>query len=519
MLHARHPAPRRILPGDAAWPIYDVAASRAIETEALASNPPHALMQRAGEAVARLALATAPHARRIWVACGPGNNGGDGLVAATALHRAGLDVRATVCGDAARLPEDARQALAAAVDSGLSVSPTLCEAGHDLAIDALLGLGASRAPEGAIAAAIRRLNECAGPLLAVDLPSGLHSDTGRRLGAEAVRATLTLALLTLKPGLFTADGRDHAGQVWLDDLALGDPAHPPSAWLAGAPDLRTGRHARRHASHKGSFGDVAVVGGAPGMIGAALLAARAALATGAGRVFVNLLDAAGPGVDPQHPELMFRGAAWRADAAARSTVVCGCGGGDAVREVLPLLLARCPRLVLDADALNALAADAALRTQLDARVSRGLCTVLTPHPLEAARLLGSDANEVQSDRFQAARTLADRHGCVVLLKGSGSIVAAPGHAALINPTGNALLATGGTGDVLAGWLGGLWAQWVGAADVAEAARQVAIAAAWLHGHAADRAWAETPNCTALPANLLIERMRRSMPVSSHTPSP
>ena len=159
------------------------------------------------------------------------------------------------------------------------------------------------------------------------------------------------------------------------------------------------------------------------MSGAGLLAARAALGAGTGRVLVNLLDAAGPGVDALFPEAMFRTAAWRAGAAhlAASTIVCGCGGGMAVRDALPALLSRCPRLVLDADALNALTADAALRTQLDARAGRGLCTVLTPHPLEAARLLGSDANQVQCDRLQAARTLADRHGCVVLLKGSRSM--------------------------------------------------------------------------------------------------
>ncbi len=509
-MHAARPiAPQRIPTGDAGWPLFGVAAARAIEAAALTANPPHALMRAAGTAVARLVLAVAPHARRVWVACGPGNNGGDGLVAATALHHAGLSVSATLLGDATRRPDDARQALADATAAGLSMSQDLPLAAPDLAIDALLGLGVSRAPQGALAEAILTLNRFAVPTIAVDLPSGLHADTGRRLGPACVRATHTLALLTLKPGLFTADGRDHVGQIWFDRLGLDEPAQPASAWLSGRDDLRRALGVRTHASHKGSYGDVAVVGGAPGMTGAALLAARAALAAGAGRVLVHLLDPAGPGVDASHPELMFRPPAWRADAVqlAASTVVCGCGGGATVRDTLPVLLARCPRLVLDADGLNALANDPALRSQLDARYGRGLHTVLTPHPLEAARLLGCDAAAVQANRFEAARTLARRHGCVVLLKGSGSLIAAPGEATVVNPSGNALLASGGTGDALAGWLGGIWAQMSHAVDGATAARRAAVAAAWLHGHAADVARLRAPGRRSLNAGDLIHSMR------------
>ena len=503
--------PQRILPSDARWPVFDTAASRAIEAEALAAHPPHALMQAAGTAVARLALAVAPHARRVWVACGPGNNGGDGLVAATALHRAGLSVQATLLGDAARLPNDARRALADARLAGCPVSSEFPADAPDLCIDALLGLGASRAPDGDIAQTILRLNHFDAPTLAVDLPSGLHSDTGHRLGEYCVRATHTLALLTLKPGLFTADGRDAAGQVWLDRLHVADTALPPSAWLSGRDDLAEALPQRAHASHKGRYGDLVVVGGAPGMTGAALLAARAALSAGAGRVLLNLLDAAGPGVDMLHAEAMFRTAAWRADPAhlASSTVVCGCGGGTAVRDALPALLARCPRLVLDADALNALAGDASLRGQLDARAGRGLHTVLTPHPLEAARLLGRDVAAVQAHRFEAVRSLAERHACVVLLKGSGSLIAAPGLPTVINATGNPLLASGGTGDVLAGWVGGVWAQMSSADDGMATAQQAAVASAWLHGRSADQALAHSPGRRVLGASELIVAMRNA----------
>jgi len=503
--------PQRVLPGEAACALHDVASSRAIESAALAQHPPHALMQRAGQAVARLALAVAPHARHVWVACGPGNNGGDGLVAATQLQRVGRSVSATLFGDVQRLPDDARYAWHEALQAGVTIAPLADDAPVDLAIDALLGLGASRAPQADIAEAIDRLGSLRADILAVDLPSGLGADTGRRLGARAVVATHTLSLLTLKPGLFTADGRDHAGQIWLDTLGVEVPAATASARLSGADALDL-LAPRAHASHKGSFGDLLVVGGAPGLTGAALLAGRAALAAGAGRVFVNLLDADAPRCDPLQPELMLRRDAWRGDAAlpARSTVVCGCGGGSAVRDALPTLLSRSARLLLDADALNALATDEGLRRLLHARAGRGQATVLTPHPLEAARLLGCDAAQVQADRLRAAGTLAARHGCVVLLKGSGSIVAGPDGVPAVNPTGNGLLAGGGTGDVLAGWIGAFWAQAAAVRGDAMAARQATEAAAWLHGHAADRLRACAPGRLALRAGELTERMREAM---------
>jgi hydroxyethylthiazole kinase-like uncharacterized protein yjeF len=347
-------------------------------------------------------------------------------------------------------------------------------------------------------------------VLAVDLPSGLHADTGQCLGDTAVRATNTLSLLTLKPGLFTGVGRDHAGQVWFDALGVTPQAQAGSVRLAAADSLAA-LGPRAHASHKGSHGDVAVIGGAPGMAGAALLAARAALASGAGRVFVSPLDAAMSPCDAQQPELMFRSQWWRGDPAtlARSTVVCGCGGGEAVREVLPVLLARCARLVLDADALNALATDETLQRRLQARATRGQVTVLTPHPLEASRLLGIDTSAVQADRLLAAQTLARQLQSIVLLKGSGSIVACPNGERVINPTGNGLLASGGTGDVLAGWVGGFWAQLAPLRGDALSARLALQAATWLHGRAADLLLERWPDSLALRAGQLSELMREA----------
>ena len=500
-------APQRITSASGPWPLHDTAASRAIETLAAARTAPHALMQRAGLAVARLALALAPHAERVWIAAGPGNNGGDGFEAAYHLRLAGRQVRVTAIGDAAHRPADAATSLARAQAAGVVIESAWPDAlDCDLTVDALLGLGSTLAPHGAIADALRRFNDHPGPRLAVDLPSGLDTDRGIALGDVAARATNTIALLTLKPGLFTAQGRDLAGQVWFDDLACSDVAADvaPRTWLGGADAARALQGPRPHAQHKGRYGDVVVVGGAAGMAGAVLLAGRAALAAGAGRVYVCALDLAAPGLDAQCPELMLRPTLWRDDPSllAAATVVCGCGGGDAVRAALPLLLTRAARLVLDADALNAIAADAALQTLLAARAARGQATVLTPHPLEAARLAGIDhASEIQADRLGHAERLATRFGCVVLLKGSGSVIATPGQPSLINASGNARLASAGTGDVLAGWLGGLWSA-AQALAVPPTPQRVAQAAAWLHGAAAEGGDERGP----LTASQLLQRL-------------
>lgn len=495
-----------ILPIRHEWALFDAGATRRVEQLAAAALPARTLMRRAGEAVARLALAIAPHAQRVWITAGPGNNGGDGLEAAIHLLGWGKEVEITLHGDPAALPIDARAALARARAAGMHIgsSAAMPGASPQLAIDALLGVGASRAPQGSIAACIHHLNTLACPVLAVDLPSGLHAGTGQPLGDACVIATHTLALLTLKPGLFTGAGRDHAGRVWLDALGVEASGEMPQAWLSA---VTPNNHlaGRRHAQHKGSFGDVAVVGGARGMSGAALLAARAAHAAGAGRVYVELLDPASEAAfDPTRPELMFRHG-WShsaPDVLARTTVVCGCGGGDAVRAPLPRLLSGAARLVLDADALNVIAGDTSLATLLRARAPRGLATVLTPHPLEAARLLACTPGEVQADRLRSAREMADRFDCVVVLKGSGSVIAADGHVPRINSNGNAALATAGTGDVLAGWLAGRWAQ-LPIGNEAAAAFEVACRAVAEHGAAA-----EPQPSGPLRAADLIERLYR-----------
>lgn len=483
------------------WPLHDAAASRAIEQQALQAAAPGALMALAGLAVARLALALAPNARRVQLWCGPGNNGGDGLVAARLLHLAGWQVQVRLVGAVQPLPADAASALQALHAAGVPVQTGLDDPGNaDLVIDALLGLGASRAPAGDLAHAISAINRQDAPVLAVDLPSGLAADTGAWLGDVAVRAQATLSLLTLKPGCFTHRGRDSCGTVWFDALGLPVATSAATAALSAAPTQQR----RAHSAHKGSQGDVAVVGGASGMEGAAWLAASGALAAGAGRVYVSLLTGAAS-APPNRPELMTREHWWQQTPAVLSTttVVCGCGGGHDVHTAMPPLLSQAARLVLDADALNALAADLSLRTLLQQRRGRQLPTLLTPHPLEAARLLGCPVLEVQQDRLRAARALAAQTGATVLLKGSGTVMTAPDHQPVINPTGNAALATAGTGDVLAGWAGGLWAQQPHAP-----ALDIATAAAWQHGAAADRFGARWPG-HPLRAAALIEALLES----------
>ncbi|MCW8176255.1 NAD(P)H-hydrate dehydratase [Verminephrobacter aporrectodeae] len=491
-------------------PLFDTAATRRIEHAAAAVLPAHTLMQRAGLALAQLAQALAPHARTVWIACGPGNNGGDGLEAARHLQRNGRQVVLTWLGRPDAAPADAQaawqRARATPAVQWADAAPDGLRA-CDLCIDALLGIGVgaqARVPDARLRACLDALRSSPAPVLAADLPSGLDADTGQfapgfapaEPGPAACHpARHTLSLLSLKPGLFTATGRDAAGQVWFDDLGVAPGTEPPSAWLSGPAPTAP----RAHASHKGSYGDLAVVGGeglaARGMAmgGAALLAARAALHSGAGRVLLALLDDGQLPLDTQQPELMFR----RFDTLAleRLSVVCGCGGGQAVGQVLRAVIARSARLVLDADALNTLAADAALHALVAARGRQGLPTVLTPHPLEAARLLGLDTAAVQADRLGAARELAARFDCVAVLKGSGTVIAAPGHAPAINPTGNARLATAGTGDVLAGMVGARLAAGTGAL-------RAASEAVYAHGLAADL-W---PAGRALTASALARQV-------------
>ena len=465
-----------------AFALYDVAGTRRLENATLSEKPEGQLLQQAGLAVAKLASALAPHASKIWIACGPGNNGSDGLEAAKLLQTWGKTAIVTAHDRTFETSSDQR-----ARDAGVAWAQTP-PSDHDLCIDAMLGIGQDCRPLAGRLAVWANAMTLGTPLvLAIDNPTGLDPNTGH-LPSMGVAADHTLCLLTLKPGLFTGHGRDMAGQVWLDDLGINSQTCPnwpglsPAAVLSRRPEPL----ARRHATHKGSFGDVGIIGGSTGMTGAALLAASAALHAGAGRVFVGLLGDATLQLDVAQPELMFR--APETFDLAKMTIVCGCGGGPAIANWLPKLLALSQRLVIDADGMNALSKDRTCRLAVRQRFSHNQLTVLTPHPLEAARFLGASVEHVQADRLAAARAISDECCCTVVLKGSGTITTSPLAQTQINPTGNSRLASAGTGDVLAGMIGAGLAAGLGA-------QEAASRAVYRHGQVAD-AWPERESLTA-----------------------
>jgi len=450
-----------------ATPLFRTAQLRALEQRAGAALAPGTLMQRAGAAAAAWIARRFPASDRIVVVCGPGNNGGDGYVCATSLRAAGRNVVCVAL--AAPGSDDARAAAARWQAAGGSTLADWTDLMAEVVVDALFGIGLARALDGRHLQAARWLSQR--PCVALDVPSGLDADTGAWVGDVAgVHATATLTFLAAKPGLYTADGVDACGEVIVDGLGvdLGASDGELNAPAAFAPVVRP----RQRNTHKGRFGSVLVVGGARGMQGAALLAARSALRLGAGRVYVEALDAAIE-VDAVQPELMFRRATEVEDPAV-AVVGCGIGTGESARERVAAALASAGPCVIDADALNLIAGDAALRALLSApdRVR-----VLTPHPLEAARLLGGSAAAVQADRVSAARRLTQTTGAIVVLKGAGSVIASA-ERYWLNPTGGPALATAGSGDVLAGMVGALLAQ--GFAPL-----PATLAAVWLHGRAAD----------------------------------
>lgn len=458
--------------------MYTVAEIRRIEAAALAASPPGVLMRRAGASAAAAATRLLPPGGSVLALVGPGNNGGDALEAAALLADQGFAVTIRMFAERSRFPTDAADALrrAEATPARFDAAAPI-DGKWNLVIDGLFGIGLARALTGAIAEVVTALNRSRCPVLALDVPSGLDADTGAVVGpgGVAVQASHTITFIGDKPGLHTADGCDHAGAVEVAALEVDAQLYPAASLLLNDPALFS-MHARprRANSHKGSFGDVAIVGGAHGMVGAVVLAARSAAFAGAGRVYAGYL-ATPPAFDPIHPEIMCRRAV---DIdLSRAAIVAGPGFGQeaAAKSLLARILDAHGPLVLDADALNLIAADGALQTRLAAR---GAPTLITPHPLEAARLLGTSSSEVQADRLRAARTLAGRYNAVALLKGAGSVMARPDGFAAINPTGNPALATGGSGDVLAGLCGALLAQgWP--------AWEAMLGAVWLHGAAAD----------------------------------
>ena len=483
------------------------AALRLMEARHQNAAPP--LMERAGAAAAGLARALIDGvALPPLVVAGPGNNGGDALVVARLLRQSGLDPVVVAAFEAARLPADARAARDAYLAAGGTLHDEIPDARFSLAIDGLLGIGAAggqaRPLAGRLAQRVAKINALDCPVLALDVPSGLDADTGRVLGI-AVRASHTLSFIAVKPGLLTLDGPDHCGTITVDALGLPLEFTPsPDAGLSVAPALFAEQLIpRRRNSHKGSFGSAGIVGGAPGMAGAALLAARAALHLGAGRVYLGMLQAMS--VDPVQPELMLRSPGKVFESATCLAVGPGLGLSAAAAELTRLAIAAPLPLLLDADALNLLAAHPALARSL---AKRDAPTLLTPHPAEAARLLGCTIDAIQDDRIGAALNLARRMNAGVVLKGCGSVIAFADGRWFINTSGNPGLAGAGSGDVLTGMAAALLAQgWP--------AEQALLAAVHLHGLAAEALAAAGEGPIGLGASELPAHARRLLNGWSH----
>jgi hydroxyethylthiazole kinase-like uncharacterized protein yjeF len=484
-------------------PIYRTQEIRALESRAAGAPDKPQLMERAGLAAAELARELAGSSgKRVVVFAGPGNNGGDAFVLARHLKRWWFNVVVSFAGERGKLPPDAAAALDACLAAGGQTTPDLPPPGPcGLVVDGLFGIGLQRDVSGVYAERIQWINAAAdqAPVLALDVPSGLESDSGRVLG-HAVRATHTITFIALKPGLLTLEGPEHCGALHVATLDL-DPRAllEPAGHVIGQDAIAAALPRRRLNTHKGDYGSVGIIGGASGMAGAAVLAGRAALKLGAGRVYVGFSAADVPAFDPVQPELMFR----RADEVlALDHVTClavgpGLGQAQGAKAHLESALAKAVPLVLDADALNMIGADDTLARAL---ANRSTPTVLTPHPAEAARLLHTTTASVQHDRLGAAARLAASLRAHVVLKGAGSVCArADGHWA-VNTSGNPGMASAGMGDVLTGLAAALLAQGARAEDALEAA-------VYLHGAAADALVEKGLGPVGLVAGELIDAAR------------
>ena len=477
-------------------PIYLTRDIRKIEAKFL---PARRLMEAAGEAAAELARELLGEGgTSVLVVAGPGNNGGDALVLARYLKQWWFKVDVVFTGDAKKLPRDATRALRLWREAGGVLHGKIPAGKWDLAVDGLFGIGLKRRLEGRYAQLVERINRLGIPVLALDVPSGLDADTGRILGA-AVRATHTVTFIALKPGLLTAEGVNCCGNIHVRSLDIDAAACLPSkGWLlsrATCPRLKP----RPRNSHKGLFGNVGILGGAEGMVGAALLAGSAALKLGAGRTYVALLAENAPLVDPMQPELMLRSPEKLLELDYLDCLAAGPGLGqsDKAQRFLAAVLKTKFPLVLDADALNLFGADNKLQLLLKRRAA---ATILTPHPAEAGRLLKSGTEEIQRDRLTAALEIAKRFRCHVVLKGAGSICALPDGSWYINSSGNPGMASAGMGDVLTGMISALIAQGLSAGDAM-------LLAVYLHGTAADDLVAHGVGPAGLTASEVIDAAR------------
>jgi len=482
------------------WPVVSAQEMRELDREAVETLgiAEDALMENAGRAVARELLRERTDRVPVSIVCGRGNNAGDGLVAARHLHEWGVEVCVILLGEADQLSAAAAVNLERACRAGVPLADRERQLpGRGIVVDAIFGTGLSRAVEGVEADWIRRINACRAQsrgrvqVVAVDLPSGLCADTGALLGA-CVEADLSVTFGLPKLGLTLEPGRSAAGRIRVARIGIGDPPADrlPRAELWTAAYAGSQLPARPAAGHKGSFGHALIVAGSEGKTGAAALAAEGAARAGAGLVTIACPAGLNDILEIKCTEAMTAPVAdtpGRAFAASASEAILalaatrdalGLGPGiGCLEETQALVVSLAKRLeiplVIDADGLAPFAREPGGLREREAP------TVLTPHPGEAARLLGIETAQINRDRPAAARELAKRFGSVVALKGAATVIAEPSGRIAINPTGGPALATGGTGDVLLGMVTGFIAQGLDA----YAATTLAV---FLHGAAADR---------------------------------
>jgi NAD(P)H-hydrate epimerase len=464
-------------------PLYRAASVRefdriAIDELGIAGST---LMERAGRAAFQVLLEGWPSAGKIAVVCGRGNNAGDGYVLARLAVERGIEVIVAEVGDPAALRGDALAARKTLENTGatpVAFSPQSLD-GAAVIVDGIFGTGLDREVEEEWRAAIEAVNAATAPVLALDIPSGLHADTGRVMG-ESIRAAATVSFIGLKRGSFTGQGRARCGRIHYQDLGVPEGLFERCAADAYLEDVECFHGLlgpRPRDAHKGRFGHVLVVGGESGFCGAARLAAEAALRCGAGLVSVATRTAHAGVVGLGRPEIMCHGVETAEEIHGlmqrASVLAVGPGLGQAPwgRSMLDAALEAQKPLVLDADGLNLFAKGhpAVLGSE----------TVITPHPAEAARLLGVETAAVEADRYEAVEALARKLECVCVLKGAGTLVSAPGGvASYVCRDGNPGMATGGMGDVLTGVVAALMAQ-------APSAELAARAGVCLHARAGD----------------------------------
>jgi len=482
-------------------PIYAAAAIRKLEALAAGDSGSPALMERAGAAAAEFARGLCgDKAKTVLIVAGPGNNGGDALEAAVHLKRWFFRVTVVFRGRREALPPDAKAALGKWEAAGGALLEDIPKNSRfDLVIDGLFGIGLKRALAGAYAALVETLNGLGAPILALDVPSGIDADTGAVMGG-AVRADHTITFIAHKPGLLTLDGPDHAGDIRLAALGL-DPARllRPEGSMLDADILAGALAPRPKNFHKGQAGSVGVLGGAAGMVGAALIAGRAALKCGSGRVYLGLLTPRPPCVDYAQPEIMLRAPGALLGKGMVDVLLAGPGMGKSTSaaKALRAALALPAAILLDADALNLIAAQPTMAKTV---AKRKAPTIMTPHPAEAARLLGETTSAVQADRVTSARTIAKRYRCFLLLKGNGSVIAEPGGRFWINTSGNPGMASAGMGDALGGMVAALCAQRVDPL-------QALLAGTYLHGAAADALVAAGSGPVGISASEILDAAR------------